>query len=156
MSSTTYRIVRCDRCGFDETVDGANPPSAWGRIVARQEEGGLQIGLADPGHHDLCPGCASGLAVWYAAPRAPVQQPLVEPAAPKPRTWTLEDKRHAIACAAEILKAQVAASMDAVRDQPTAMLNGDVVQGALDGIDERAEALVVSVLDRLGLRPGRG
>ncbi|HEX8402270.1 MAG TPA: hypothetical protein VF628_11265 [Allosphingosinicella sp.] len=157
MSSTSFKVMHCDRCGNEETSDCAQAPPEWGRIVARRVNGNGGIGVHET-PDDLCPSCLSALLAWYREPRVaaapPPAPPPPTPAAPKPRPVTAAERDALVDEAAQLLKAQVNQSIGAARAQPAAALASDeLIPELLAGIDVRARAIADAAIARLADRP---
>lgn len=150
MSSTTFTVLRCDRCGHEDEIRETGGQAGWGKLGAmdlppitgssRPRAIGVG-GVAD----DLCPGCTDLLFAWWEN-REPVMQPVTLPAAPPVRRFTIEDRRIAMDAARDAMRAQVEAALAAVREEPTSLLDGQIVPGGLTGIDERAADLVGAIV----------
>ncbi|EPR09905.1 hypothetical protein M527_07210 [Sphingobium indicum IP26] len=82
---------------------------------------------------DLCPACIDELFVWWTSPpeRAGAEE-IVARVRKKPSRRRLAD------IIDRALREQATESLDAVREQPTSILSGEIVPGALAGIEMRA------------------
>lgn len=143
MSRETIPVLQCDRCGEICEVRAPGQDERWGQIMARAP-------APDPARPprttgsapmaDLCPRCADDFFAWWTSPpprEASGPAPDVDqPIAPSRRT-----RRHMERIIERALREQAAQSLDAVREQPTSILNGEIVPSALDGIDMRARRL---------------
>lgn len=155
MSSTIYKVFRCDRCG-EETQSAMAPPPEWGRIAAEKASGGARIGHSDAGTDDLCGGCLSDLFTWFSEPRGLRASP-GPPPPPEPRP-SLDGGalKVAVIRAVAVLDEQLGVALAAIQEQPTSVLTGDWPDGARAGLEERGKALVDSILDQLKItRPRR-
>jgi hypothetical protein len=160
VSRTTLHVRTCDRCGFStEPSDSPYNLAGWGSIGAEarpldRDGRDRRIGTDDLHNpEDICPGCVEELFAWWLS-RGEVAQP-APPATPPPPskpTISLVARKQAIAIAAAALQVRVAFALRVVRDEPTAILSGEMIPGALFGLEDTAERLVDGVLDALGVK----
>lgn len=146
MTRAAFHQLTCDRCGKTQDVRELGDDAGWAKLGAYQDMPDArprEVGSAGlPG--DLCPGCGDGLFNWWAtrsdAPPAPPPPPKVTP---KPRSVGIEAKKRARVLAATSLRDQAMQAVEAIREQPSSILDNDIVlPGCFAGIDRRAEALV--------------
>lgn len=140
MSRETIPVLQCDRCGEICEVRAPGQDDRWGRVMANAP-------ATDPARPprttgsapsaDLCPRCADDFFAWWTSPPAREAAPdLDQPIKPSPRTH-----RHMTEMIARALREQAEQSVAAVREQPSSILNGDIIPGALEGIEIRARRL---------------
>lgn len=151
MSSTTHKVFKCDRCGEEATSEASTAPAEWGRIAAEKSGGSARIGHCDNGFDDLCGSCLSGLFAWFSDPRNLAALP-----APEPARFDENARKVAETRAAAVLNEQLGVALTSIKNQPTSILTGEWPEGARSGIEERAKALIDSILDQLKIaRPRR-
>lgn len=150
MSIATTFILRCDRCGTEQTVaDGQERPDGWGGIAARRVGGGARIGK--DGMDDLCPACITDLlTVWFAqAPSSAV--PVAVPIAPPRPVFTIEDRKRAVESATCALLLGLEAVRRNLRDDPSGILSDQLPAELTEPLAFHAQAIVSGVLRRLNL-----
>jgi hypothetical protein len=154
MSSTTFQIFRCDRCGDEETISEDARRPMWGIIAARRHDEKARIGPGDRGD-DLCPSCIEALFAWYATPAGdpPPPPPPSPPPAPAPSEPLLNPEQRGVAAtrAAALLREQADEAIGAIRDRPTSIVTGETPDAAFAGIDTRATLLVDAIVDQLSI-----
>jgi hypothetical protein len=159
MSSTSFKIFRCDRCGEEDRVESGAVPTDWGRIAAEKAGGGARIGHAEAGADDLCAGCLQDLFAWFGEPRNLRASPAPPPAPPAPPpAASFDEAARGVAetRAIAVLDEQLGVALRAIQEQPTSVLTGEWPEGARAGLEARAKALVDSILDQLKIgRPKR-
>lgn len=149
MSIATTFILRCDRCGTEQSVaDGQARPDGWGGIAARLNGGGPRIGK--DGMDDLCPSCIIDFLAWFAQAPAPTA-PIVEPAAPPRPAFTIEDRKVAVCTVSAALESSLKDLRQHLRDDPTAILADELPTTLTDPLAFQAQAIVGWVLRRLKL-----
>lgn len=154
MTSSTLTVMRCDRCGHQATLTYRAERADWAMIAVGSFEGSKVIGANESGHDDLCPGCSAQLFLWFAQQDTPVVQPPPPPAPPpaiKP-VCTLPQRRAAIVLLTAVLEEQVVAAIGVMSEQPTSILSGDILPGALDGAERRAEAAIDEIIAEFELK----
>lgn len=151
MSSTTFTVLRCDRCGHEAEVRQEADKLSW-MVAVASEAVSVQrprwIGMFQQ-PADVCPGCAELLFAWWQS-----REPVVQPAAPAdapptPRRFTIEDRRHAEAAAQLLLRDQVTQAFAAAQEEPTSLLGGEIVSGGFAGVERRAAEIVEAVITAL-------
>lgn len=153
MSIATTFILRCDRCGTEQSVaDGQARPDGWGGIAARRHGGGAHVGK--DGMDDLCPSCITDFLAWFAQTPAPTS-PIVEPSAPACPTLTIGDRKRAIDAVTGALLQNVVMIRDHLRADPTSILSEDVPSPILEAVEIHAQALVSGIVTRLNLKDAK-
>lgn len=151
MARETIPVRECDRCRV--RVEIREPGQrfeqfGWGQAWAKAPSKNIERqahrligGEADQA--DLCPACADELFAWWTAPVPPAELP-------EPRDTNLTRKQRASLKARIVddMRRQVTASIQAVKEQPSSILNADIVPGAFAGIEERAARLVSDFVER--------
>ncbi|MFN3677269.1 MAG: hypothetical protein ACK4TC_14955 [Sphingomonas pseudosanguinis] len=149
MSIATTFILRCDRCGTEQSVaDGQARPDGWGGIAARLNGGGPRIGK--DGMDDLCPSCITDFLAWFAQAPAPTT-PIVEPAASLRPVFTIEDRRRAVSLLSAALESSLNDLRQHLRDDPSAILADELPASLTHPLAFHAQAIVGRVLARLKL-----
>lgn len=153
MSSTTFTVMRCDRCGFETEIRSEDRKLGWSLIFATDmaaSDKPRAIGSAASAF-DICPGCAEQLFTWWNQ-RGDVSQP--PPPKPPERRPALsrEGRKEAFELANMALREQAIVAINALKEQPTSVLSQDILPGSYYGVDERAAALVASMVTALGGR----
>lgn len=130
MAQSSILVLTCDRCGYEVEVRGHSSPLSLGcgRVFAQETKSATddrprQIGTTEAAA-DMCPSCMTGLAEWWAAPKAPAEQPAPPEPAPKRKRegYTLVDRRAAVDMAARALADQTNATITAAKANPAAFL----------------------------------
>lgn len=150
MSIATTFILRCDRCGTEQSVaDGQARPDGWGGIAARLNGGGPRIGK--DGLDDLCPSCITDLlSVWFA--QAPASAALIAASTPRPRpVFTIEDRKRAVQSATRALLIGLKALRQNLRDDPTGILSDELPLAVTDPVAFQAQSIVAGIVRRLNL-----
>ncbi|WP_294292605.1 hypothetical protein [uncultured Sphingomonas sp.] len=149
MSTDKLVRLRCDRCPAEVTIDAGARAEGWAALSTVP-----QGDVRDLGQRDLCPACYTGLLAWFAEAAPPPPAP---PAARTRKPEISKPVRLAAYDAVEaVLRAQVAASMVVVREQPTSLIEGTLPDDAFTSVRPRAEATVDRLISDFGLlRRGR-
>lgn len=139
MSRETIPVLQCDRCGEKCEVRAPGQDARWGHVMAHAPAVDPACRPRTTGSAptaDLCPRCVDDFFAWWTSPppRA-VSDPTPELGQP---AQTRRPRRHMTDIIDRALREQVAESLDAVREQPTSILNGEIVPGALEGVEMRA------------------
>ena len=156
MSSHTYTVMTCDRCCHEAEIRQQSDKQGWTTISAVEvvrEERSRMIGTYQM-PADICPGCSELLFAWWASTEA-VIQPAPATAPPAARRFTIEDRAWALDEAKALLRGQVDQALDAMRDEPTSVLDGRTLPESLHGLDERARMLVDMIVERVLPDPTR-
>lgn len=150
MSIATTFILRCDRCGTEQSVaDGQARPDGWGGVAARLNGGGPRIGK--DGMDDLCPSYITDfLSVWFIQAPANAATTVASPVPPRP-VVTIEDRREAIRATIDILKINLEDLRQHLRDDPTSILADQLPAALTDQLAFRAQAIVAGIVRRLKL-----
>lgn len=151
MSRESIEVRECDRCRHRVEVREFGQETGWGVAWSKAPP-------VDPIHHpnrvigdersgpaDLCPTCVGELFDWWkSAPANP---------APMPKAAGVrvarKYRKQLVDLVKSQLREQVTESIEAIRQQPTSILSRDIVPGAMDGVEERAEKLSALILDGL-------
>jgi hypothetical protein len=158
MSSETFRVLRCDRCHFTVEVRQFGDNAGWGGVSAgrsvAEDRPSATIGGQTP--DDLCPGCVESLFTWWREP-GEVRQPTPPPPPPKPKPAKVSRAQMAAAVTlmSDALKLQTERAFDVVRDQPTSILNGEIIPGAFAPIGDAAVTAIGRIVAALGVSVAR-
>lgn len=148
MSRESIEVRECDRCSHRVELREFGREFDWGEAWAKApaldpvNQPGRRIGdHTRPA--DLCPTCVGELFDWWKSAPDKSQQRL-----PTPGIGMTGSRRKQLLALIEMeLRDQICASIDAVREQPTSILSGEVVPGAMAGVEDRAETLLNVLLD---------
>lgn len=100
---------------------------------------------------DLCAGCLRELFDWYSGADAPSVQPVPPPPPAQPLIG-LRERMIAVQIAEQAIIAEIHAGIAVIREEPTSILSGEVIPGALAGARGAAKAMVDDIIERLDLR----
>ncbi|MBB6191162.1 hypothetical protein FHS51_001384 [Sphingobium wenxiniae] len=149
MSRETIPVIACDRCRLRLEVREEGQDKGWGRAWASAPHAdpakpmSRQIG-GDTMQADLCPACVEDLFAWWTSPPAREDAiPAAPPARKKPSRRRLAD------IVDQALREQATESIDAIREQPTSILSGEIVPGALAGVEMRARRIARELSEEL-------
>jgi hypothetical protein len=70
MAEATFKVMTCDRCGVVEELRHPYSGYDWGKILARECNGPMNIGTTAANAtvtagRDLCPACLRALDLWF-------------------------------------------------------------------------------------------
>ncbi len=149
MTASNIRIVTCDRCGAQHQSDRGDDPR-WGWLNALRVDGqGAQLGATvGTSGDDLCAACFDALLAWWSEPTGPLPAP---PPPPRPTApaLTLEDRKRTIENTVIALRLRTEFVIEVLRHEPTSILSGEILPGALFGIEDTAKGIVDGILDVL-------
>lgn len=148
MSVTRYAILRCDRCGREETDRVGAAPEGWGKIAAAEKHDGDRprgIGSHAEGD-DLCAPCVASLFAWWGSAAGPQDPP---PPPPSPRALTAQERAAVAERAVAVMSEQIVETIGWMRRQPTSIITGELEPEATAGLRNRAELLVNMIASQL-------
>jgi hypothetical protein len=150
VSRDNIPVVQCDRCQLRVEVREEGQASGWGRAWAKAPNADPARPVArciggEVSQADLCPSCVEDLFAWWPSPPERTgAEPAIAPARKKPSRRRLAD------IIDQALREQATESIDALRERPTAILSGDIVPGALAGVEMRANRIARQIGEAIG------
>lgn len=132
----------CDRCPVEVTVGDDESRDGWGTVQAAPIGDGRRLAL------DLCPDCYVSLLAWRTdGSSAPA------PAPPPPRKPEVSkaQRQAAVDEAESAIIAGVTAAIAVFEHSPTAILNKEIVPGALINANPLAASLVDKLIVGFGM-----
>ena len=151
MSRDTIRVRTCDRCRRRIEIRLSGQDAGWGHIWGRAENNDLArppriiADGSDPA--DICADCVDELFAWWSSAS---DNSLAEPVEATPPPPKRIDRALLEVRIGEALREQVSASVGAIQEEPSSILDPEIPSAALTGIDLRAKRLAKQLAKELG------